>query len=80
MWASVSVFNGNKYNGVQVQALLSHSMTVEQIEEAHNLARQCIEKNYKGCDPALTARVREQYIDMGCNWPLEEGKKLVCKD
>ena len=48
MWLSIAANDGNK-KGRQYKYFVENKMTVEQIAKAEQLARECIEKNYKGC-------------------------------
>lgn len=48
MWGSIAAYRGNRF-GEKVQNLAAEQMTSSEIEEAENLARECISKNYKGC-------------------------------
>ena len=48
MWANISASNGNK-NGVKVRDIVEKRMTPADISAAQKLARECVEKKYKGC-------------------------------
>jgi len=49
MWLNISVLRGYK-QAVEVRGLAAKVMTPFQIERAQDLARECVEKKYKGCD------------------------------
>ena len=48
MWFNISVFNRNKY-AVKNRDLIEKKMTPTDISTAQKLARECVEKKYKGC-------------------------------
>jgi len=48
MWANISASNGYS-KAVTLRDRLAKKMTASQIEKAQDLARQCRNKNYKGC-------------------------------
>ena len=49
MWANISASNG--YEGaIKLRDLLEQEMTSADISEAQKLARECVAKNYKGCN------------------------------
>ena len=48
MWFNISASNGNK-NAVKNRNLVTKKMTPTDISTAQKLARECVEKKYKGC-------------------------------
>ena len=48
MWANISASSGNK-NAVKVRDIIVTEMTPTDISTAQKLARECVEKKYKGC-------------------------------
>tara|TARA_R110000787_G_scaffold189912_2_gene301484 strand:- start:1546 stop:2139 length:594 start_codon:yes stop_codon:yes gene_type:complete len=48
MWANISASSGNK-NGDKVRDIIAKKMTPADISTAQQLARECVEKKYKGC-------------------------------
>ena len=48
MWGNLAASNGDE-NGVKLQDLAAKNMTPSQLENAQDLARECIHKKYKGC-------------------------------
>ena len=48
MWGNIAVSIGGKNKG-KVRDFVEEKMTPSQIEKAHDLARECVAKNYKGC-------------------------------
>ena len=48
MWGNIALMNGNE-RGELVRDGVAEKMTSSQIEEAQQLARECVKKNYKGC-------------------------------
>ena len=48
MWFSIAVISGDK-TASKSRDIVAKKMTPSQIEEAQNLARECIRKKYKGC-------------------------------
>tara|TARA_Y100001936_G_C16090453_1_gene685673 strand:- start:871 stop:1188 length:318 start_codon:yes stop_codon:yes gene_type:complete len=49
MWFDLSDRNGNKDGGI-ARDLITKDMTPIEIAEAQKKARECIKKDYKGCD------------------------------
>ncbi len=48
VWGNLANLNGNS-NGAEIRDSVAILMTTNQIQRAQNLARECIEKKYKGC-------------------------------
>jgi TPR repeat protein len=48
MWFNISASLGLS-EGTKRRDIVSKSMTTEQISQAQQLARECVQKNYKGC-------------------------------
>jgi TPR repeat protein len=48
MWFNVAASNGNT-GGAQSRDSIAKSMTAADISKAQDLARACVQKNYKGC-------------------------------
>ena len=48
MWSNIGASNGNK-NAVKVRDIVVKEMTSADISTAQKLARECVEKKYKGC-------------------------------
>jgi len=48
MWWNVVASNGDEAGG-KLRDKVAKEMTASQIEEAQELARECIRKKYKGC-------------------------------
>ena len=48
MWANISASSGNK-NAFKVRDIIAKRMTSADISTAQKLARECVEKKYKGC-------------------------------
>jgi TPR repeat protein len=48
MWYDIAASNGNK-NAVKISEYIANGMYASQLEIAQELARECIQKNYKGC-------------------------------
>ena len=48
MWFNISASNGDK-DAVKNRDLAEKKMTTTDISTAHKLARECVEKKYKGC-------------------------------
>ena len=48
MWANIARFNGFE-DVTKVIGFLVEKMTPLQVKKAHNLARECVAKDYKGC-------------------------------
>tara|TARA_E500000178_G_C16878659_1_gene687901 strand:- start:26 stop:622 length:597 start_codon:yes stop_codon:yes gene_type:complete len=48
MWWNIAAFNGYPY-AAELRDIRTEEMSLSQIEEAQKLARECLEKNYKGC-------------------------------
>ena len=48
MWFNISASNGDS-GAEERDRLAAEQMTPSQIENAHDLARECVAKNYKGC-------------------------------
>jgi TPR repeat protein len=48
MWWSIAASSGHK-SAVSGRDAISKRMTPSQIEKAQDLARECVDKNYKGC-------------------------------
>ena len=48
MWGNIAVFIGGKDKG-KVRDFVAKKMTPADISAAQKLARECVEKNYKGC-------------------------------
>ena len=48
MWTNLASLNGFEMS-INLNSLLTEQMTLSQIEEAQELARECVAKNYKGC-------------------------------
>ena len=49
MWHNIAASKGHK-GAVKTRDLLAKAMTPAQIEKAQDLAVECVEKNFKGCD------------------------------
>ena len=48
MWGDLSASNGNE-DGLTLRDRVAKEMTSADISQAQKLARECVEKNYKGC-------------------------------
>jgi uncharacterized protein len=48
MWSNIAGAGGNK-EGAKIRAIVEKIMTPAQVAEAQKLARECMEKKYKGC-------------------------------
>ena len=48
MWSNIAASNGNKTAGENIE-IFEEKMSASQIEGAQNLARDCMEKSFKGC-------------------------------
>jgi TPR repeat protein len=48
MWANFAASSGDE-NAVNFREALEEKMTSAEIAEAQKFARECVEKNYKGC-------------------------------
>jgi uncharacterized protein len=48
MWANIAASLGSE-KGKENRDNVAKKMTAEQIAEAQKLARECVNKNYKGC-------------------------------
>ena len=48
MWGSIVASSGNEIGG-ELRDFAAKGMTATQIEEAQDLARECVRKKYKGC-------------------------------
>ena len=48
MWGNIAASNGYEEGG-KLRDFAVKGMTATQIEEAQELARECIRKEYKGC-------------------------------
>jgi hypothetical protein len=48
MWWNIAASNGDE-NGGKFRDFVAEEMTSSQIEEAQELARECVRKEYKGC-------------------------------
>lgn len=48
MWFTIAASNGNKIVTENID-FISMVMTPEDISKAQQMARECVEKNYKGC-------------------------------
>jgi len=48
MWLNISASNGNK-DAVKNRVVIAKRMTSADISTAQKLARECVEKKYKGC-------------------------------
>lgn len=48
MWSNIAAANGNQ-DGVTNRDILAKRMTASQFEKAQELARECAQKNNKGC-------------------------------
>ena len=49
MWGNIAVFNGIE-KGAEIKDRVVKNMTSDDISEAQELARECMAKNYKGCE------------------------------
>jgi hypothetical protein len=49
MWFNVAAVNGNKLS-VENRDIVASKMTPPQIEQAQQMARECIASNFKKCD------------------------------
>jgi TPR repeat protein len=49
MWLNLAAVKGNK-TSVNARDDVAKRMTPQQIGEAQEMARQCMERNFKGCD------------------------------
>ena len=49
MWSNVAASLGSK-EAREIREKISQSMTLEDISKAQELARRCIENNYKKCE------------------------------
>ena len=47
MWLHIAVSNGNS-SAVRLQEIVARMMSSNQIERAQDLAKECLEKNYRG--------------------------------
>ncbi len=50
MWANIAASRGNK-KFIKTRENVSKKLTVGQITEAQELARTCVENDYKNCTP-----------------------------
>jgi hypothetical protein len=48
MWMNIAGLSGVK-NASKLREIIATDMTPTQIETAQRLARECVEKDYKGC-------------------------------
>ena len=48
MWSNISASTGNK-NAIKYRNTVTKKMTPTDISTAQKLARECVEKKYKGC-------------------------------
>ena len=48
MWYDIAASNGNE-NAVMVREYIANLMNAYQMVKAQDLARECVQKNYKGC-------------------------------
>ena len=48
MWFNISASNGDE-TGKEMKEMMTKNMNPSQIEQAQDLARECVKKNYKGC-------------------------------
>jgi uncharacterized protein len=48
MWANIAASSGGE-NAAKTRDIYAEEMTASQIEKAQELARECVQKNYKGC-------------------------------
>ena len=48
MWGNIVSSNGSE-SGVELRDLVAKQMTPARIEDALELARECVRKKYKGC-------------------------------
>lgn len=49
MWLNVAAVKGDS-NSVKARDFVAKRMTAQQIGEAQTMARQCMERNFRGCD------------------------------
>jgi TPR repeat protein len=49
MWYNIAAISGKNKNASKNRDLLAKEMTPSQLEKAHDLARECVRKKYKGC-------------------------------
>jgi hypothetical protein len=49
MWFNLAAVKGQG-NSVKARDITAQRMTTQQIGEAQTMARQCMERNFKGCD------------------------------
>jgi len=49
MWFNIASVNGDK-DAIKGRKFMSKKMSIQQIENAQELARKCITNNYKGCE------------------------------
>ena len=48
MWWNIAASNGDEAGGKN-RDIVTKKMTASQLEKAQDLARECVQKNYKGC-------------------------------
>ena len=48
MWWNIAALQGHE-GATEYRDTIAERMTISQIERAQNLARECVQKNYKGC-------------------------------
>ena len=49
MWLNIAAISGKSKNASKNRAIVAKRMTPARIEDAQNLARECVRKKYKGC-------------------------------
>ena len=49
MCANIAYLHGNEVGKIIMEHLLEQEMTLSQVEEAQDLSRESVKKNYKGC-------------------------------
>ena len=54
MWCNIAASFGNK-KAAKNRDLAAKSMTPADISKAHDLARECVRKKYKGCSVSAEA-------------------------
>ena len=48
MWANIAASNGEE-SAIELRNIIAKEMTPSQLENAQDLARECVAKDYKGC-------------------------------
>ena len=48
MWGNIGSSNGNE-NGGKLRDMVAEVLSLSQLKKAQDLARECVDKNYKSC-------------------------------